>query len=627
MLLGNLRRTGPVDDDECRSAAPMRARPGRSNAIGSYDVRSHIGKGSFGTVSIVQDMREPCDTRQSRPKYCLKQIDFDGATQTERSRAYTEARLLQSLDHPGIVAYRESFITEEGLSLIMECCMGGDLSQHIKRTAQARAHIGEHQILDWLIQITLALDYVHSKRILHRDLKAQNIFLTLSATIKLGDFGISKQFDGCTSAATSIVGTPYYMSPEMCRGHPCTYAADVWALGCVAFELCALQQAWSGTNVLAVVYKIVEHDPPTLPERYSSGLRDLIGRLLAKEPHARPRLAAVLEEPCVQMRTAVCLPPEGFASPMRHPSLCRAARTGAIGHGADATCVAPAMLQRQVPHNDVRGSRSRIFIENGDQCSDDPVHGSGDRTNGAGCANDSTGSTPGAVASPILTPQSVAESPTRVQRRGRMPIAQGMSGLIRFIGQAKLPHAKLSMRRARGGLEPVDEVGPADEALPSAAIQGAQDVATIDAPVQTIDEGKAQSACMSKDSSIPRVTEAAQLACCTTAQMAQDSLPEAWHYIDDEDVQQGPVDEEMLVLLHALGDINDDTRVWCEGMARWEAIRDVPGLISSDSCRPANPEVKRLAHGAAASISSQADCRQPLTPTGPTGEHLALARS
>lgn len=133
----------------------------------------------------------------------------------------------------------------------------GDLSFHIKRKSQKGERFTETEIFNWFVQICLSLEYVHGRKVLHRDIKASNIFLTGNNTVKLGDFGISKVLENTNGCAMTVVGTPYYMSPEVCQNHPYTYKSDVWALGCVLYELCTLKHAFSADNLLGLVYKIV----------------------------------------------------------------------------------------------------------------------------------------------------------------------------------------------------------------------------------------------------------------------------------------------------------------------------------------------------------------------------------
>lgn len=159
----------------------------------------------------------------------------------EKEFSLSEANMMKDLKHANIVQYIESFIEKDVLIIIMEYCEEGDLGFHVKRRQQKKELIPEKIILNWFLQIALALDYIHSKKILHRDIKSSNIFLTSNGTVKIGDFGISKVLEGTQEAANTVVGTPYYMSPEVCENKPYTYKSDVWALGCVLYELCTLK--------------------------------------------------------------------------------------------------------------------------------------------------------------------------------------------------------------------------------------------------------------------------------------------------------------------------------------------------------------------------------------------------
>ena len=92
--------------------------------------------------------------------------------------------------------------------------------------------------MHWFVQICAALKYIHKRRVLHRDVKASNVFLTASGCVKLGDFGISRVLQGTRDKATTVAGTPAYMSPEMCQSKEYTLKSDIWALGCLLYELC-----------------------------------------------------------------------------------------------------------------------------------------------------------------------------------------------------------------------------------------------------------------------------------------------------------------------------------------------------------------------------------------------------
>ena len=106
--------------------------------------------------------------------------------------------------------------------------------------------------------MAMAIQYMHERRVLHRDLKTSNIFLTSNNIIKLGDFGIARVLDSTLEQAKTVVGTPYYMSPEVCENKPYSYASDIWALGCVLYETCTLEHAFKASNLLGLVFKIVQ---------------------------------------------------------------------------------------------------------------------------------------------------------------------------------------------------------------------------------------------------------------------------------------------------------------------------------------------------------------------------------
>ena len=109
--------------------------------------------------------------------------------------------------------------------------MSGTSATTLRKRNKAGEQFTEDEVLNWFIQISMALEYIHGRKVLHRDIKTSNIFLTGNNTVKLGDFGISRVLENTCDAAQTVVGTPYYMSPEVCENKPYTYKSDVWALG------------------------------------------------------------------------------------------------------------------------------------------------------------------------------------------------------------------------------------------------------------------------------------------------------------------------------------------------------------------------------------------------------------
>lgn len=152
----------------------------------------------------------------------------------------------------------------------------------------------ESQILDWFTQICLAMKHVHDRKILHRDLKNQNIFLTKDNTIKLGDFGIARVLSNTREKAKTMVGTPYYLSPEIIENKPYNFASDMWSLGVVLYELCTLKPPFNAENLKYLALKIVKGIYNPIPAQYSKDLRKLIEVLLKKDVSSRPTVNEIL---------------------------------------------------------------------------------------------------------------------------------------------------------------------------------------------------------------------------------------------------------------------------------------------------------------------------------------------
>eukprot|EP00936_MAST-01D_sp_MAST-1D-sp1_P000627 g627.t1 len=186
------------------------------------------------------------------------------ASNKEQDEALQEVRVLESLVHPHIVAYHHSFVERGSLHIVLAYCDGGDLAQLLKRRI---APLPEKQTLFMLIQISSALKYLHARSILHRDLKTQNIFLTRTGVLKLGDFGIARVLENSADMASTMIGTPYNMSPELCENRAYDEKSDMWALGCVLYELITLRKAFEGKSIGALVLRIVRGEYDKLRQR------------------------------------------------------------------------------------------------------------------------------------------------------------------------------------------------------------------------------------------------------------------------------------------------------------------------------------------------------------------------
>ena len=148
----------------------------------------------------------------------------------------------------------------------MEYCEGGDLYNRINK--QRGKLMAESVVLSYFVQVCRAVQFIHDRKILHRDIKSQNIFITRRRTVKLGDFGIARIMDGSAEYAKTCVGTPYYLSPEVWENKPYNNKSDLWALGCVLYEMTTLRHAFEAGCMKSLVLKIIRGSFPPISSRY-----------------------------------------------------------------------------------------------------------------------------------------------------------------------------------------------------------------------------------------------------------------------------------------------------------------------------------------------------------------------
>lgn len=254
-----------------------------------YRVEKKLGSGNFGTAFLVFDMKAGAGEEQWK---VLKEIACGDLAPDETVDAMHEAKLLSKLHHPNIVKFYDSFLDGEFFCIITEYCEGGDLDDAITATKKAGKSFDQNLVMDWFVQLVLAVQHMHKRRVLHRDLKTRNIFLKKNM-VKIGDFGISRVLMGTTDMASTFTGTPYYMSPEVLKHEGYNSKSDVWSIACILYELCALQHAFEGQSLMGVMYKIVEGKPPSIPKTYSSKIQDILERMLNRDPSLRPSAAEV----------------------------------------------------------------------------------------------------------------------------------------------------------------------------------------------------------------------------------------------------------------------------------------------------------------------------------------------
>ncbi|KAM4600391.1 serine/threonine-protein kinase Nek11 [Polymixia lowei] len=287
-----------------------------------YSVVGKLGQGSFGSVYLVQDTK----ATDGEPLKVLKEIPLGDLRPNETVRATQEAQLLSQLHHPNILTFYHSFLERDCFCLITEYCQDKDLDCKLEEVRETGRSLPETQVVDWLIQLLLGLHYMHNRRILHRDLKAKNVFLKQNL-IKIGDFGVSCLLMGSCDLATTFIGTPYYMSPEILNHRGYDSKSDIWALGCILYEMCCLTHAFHGPSFLSVVLRIVEGEAPGLPSGYSQELNSLMQRMLDKQSSSRPSAAELLRTKFMEEKMQISshhlsFPVSLFIS-VPHPSLHR----------------------------------------------------------------------------------------------------------------------------------------------------------------------------------------------------------------------------------------------------------------------------------------------------------------
>ncbi len=262
-------------------------------SLSNYIIGENLGSGSYGKVCIV--------TRKSGKEiFAMKRVKLSKLSIKEKEHALNEIRILYSLNNKNIIGYEEAFYDDESetLNIIMEYADDGDLESKIKELKKNKLFFDENTIWNILIQILFGLKYLHDNKIIHRDLKSANIFLTKNGIVKIGDLNVSKVLNNNKMAETKT-GTPYYSAPEIWEDKLYDNKIDIWSVGCIIYEMCSLVCPFRATAIskLAKLIKKGEYIP--IPDIYSDNLSNIISKMIIVNPLKRFNCDKLLKIPSV----------------------------------------------------------------------------------------------------------------------------------------------------------------------------------------------------------------------------------------------------------------------------------------------------------------------------------------
>ena len=264
-------------------------------SLADYEFITVLGNGAFADVVKVK-------SKKSGKIYALKKINISQLGKEEIEKELNEIRLLYSLNHPNIIGYKEAFYDETSgkLNIVLEFADDGDLLEKIKYNKEHQLIFHEETIWEIIIQMLLGVSYLHSSKIIHRDLKSANIFLMKNGQLKIGDLNVSKHMK--TSQACTYVGTPIYLAPELWDNQYYDYKCDIWSLGCIIYELCTLKPPFMGSSFKQLKKAVTSGVYKNIPQNYSNDLKKLISWMIQIDPDKRKSAQELLDSNIIELR-------------------------------------------------------------------------------------------------------------------------------------------------------------------------------------------------------------------------------------------------------------------------------------------------------------------------------------
>ena len=270
--------------------------------VKDFTIDKFLGKGSYGAVY-------KCTRAGDGLPYAMKQINTRNMSHKERQDAVNEIRILASVVNPYVIRFCEAFVEDDMLYIITEYANHGDLFKRLQRLKQRHQSLPEDACWIYFIQLLLGVQALHRNSILHRDLKSANVFLASHNRLKIGDLGVAKLLRAQEAYAKTQIGTPYYVSPELWKNKPYNSKSDVWALGCLLYEMVELKPPFDSTNMRGLARKVLRGAYPQISSRYSTEIGQMIKTLLIVNPSERPTCDDILKLDSIVSRMHM-LPPE-----------------------------------------------------------------------------------------------------------------------------------------------------------------------------------------------------------------------------------------------------------------------------------------------------------------------------
>ena len=252
-----------------------------NSSMNDFNIEKILGKGSFSTVYLVR-------RKEDKKIYALKSVILEKLNKKEQQNSVNEVRILASVNHPNVIGYKEAFWddSQNTLNIVMEYADDGDLQTKITKMRKEGGMFQENIIWSYSIQMIEGLKALHDKKIMHRDLKSANIFLVKDKhQCKIGDMNVSKVIK--EKELLTQTGTPYYASPEVWRDEPYSYKSDLWSIGCVIYELCALRPPFKGKDLDELFMNVCKGKVERINRMYSENLWKMILMLLQVDVNKR----------------------------------------------------------------------------------------------------------------------------------------------------------------------------------------------------------------------------------------------------------------------------------------------------------------------------------------------------